>query len=239
MSIVKITLTHSASPNVVPEKRFALTQSVESVKQSVYSHFGTPSAYCRMELYDDRGILIEANMNDAKMLGYYQCKDEYRIHVVDTQPAETISTFDDLTKVEKFEISEEEWLKRGDNVRAFKRQMLARQRAEMEAAGVTPDPVDALNADSYKESAEQIQVGNRCRCKPGDRLGEVKYVGRIAKLKPGFWVGVKFDEPVGKSDGKVSGQRLFECAPLYGGFLRPDQVEVGDFPPEVLFNEDD
>ncbi|CCW61241.1 unnamed protein product [Phytomonas sp. EM1] len=239
MSVAKITLTHSASQNVVPEKRFALTQSVESIKQSAYSHFGTPSAYCRLELYDDRGLLIEADMSNEKMLGYYQCRDGYRIHVVDTQPAETISAFNDLSKVKKFEISEEEWLKRGDNVRAFKQQMLARQRAEMEAAGVAPTPVVTLNADSYEESAKQIQVGSRCRCKPGDRLGEVKYVGRIAKLKPGYWVGVQFDEPVGKSDGSVNGQRLFDCAPLYGAFLRPDQVEVGDFPPENLFSEDD
>nr|4B6M_A Chain A, TUBULIN-SPECIFIC CHAPERONE, PUTATIVE [Trypanosoma brucei]4B6M_B Chain B, TUBULIN-SPECIFIC CHAPERONE, PUTATIVE [Trypanosoma brucei] len=81
---------------------------------------------------------------------------------------------------------------------------------------------------------ETIHVGDRCLCRPGDRLGSVRFVGRVASLKPGYWVGVEFDEPVGKGDGTVKGTRVFQCQPNYGGFLRPDQVEVGDFPPEVF-----
>lgn len=29
----------------------------------------------------------------------------------------------------------------------------------------------------------------------------VKFVGQAETLAPGFWVGVQFDEPVGKHDG--------------------------------------
>lgn len=231
MSVVRVTLTHSVRPNVVPEKRYGLAQSIESIKENTTSHFGTPATQVRLELYDDRGVKVESDMKDDKMLGYYQCRDGFRIHVVDLAPAETAAVnYDDVSQVEKFELSEEEWLKRSDNMRAFKERMKAQQRAQMEADGVAP-PAE-LDADSYREAAEAIKVGDRCCCQPGDRLGTVAYVGRVAPLKPGFWVGVRFDEPVGKSDGSVKGVRVFECEKLYGGFLRPDQVQVGDYPEE-------
>ena len=38
------------------------------------------------------------------------------------------------------------------------------------------------------------------------------FVGKVEGLPKGWWVGVKFDEPVGKNDGTVKGKRFFECA---------------------------
>jgi tubulin-folding cofactor B len=46
---------------------------------------------------------------------------------------------------------------------------------------------------------------------------------------------LQYDEPVGKNDGSVKGQRYFECSPNYGGFVRPAMVQTGDYPP---FDED-
>ena len=48
----------------------------------------------------------------------------------------------------------------------------------------------------------------------------------------GWWVGVKFDEPVGKNDGAVKGERYFTCPDGYGSFQRPENVTVGDYPDE-------
>lgn len=64
------------------------------------------------------------------------------------------------------------------------------------------------------ETVEGINVGDRCEVMPGARRGTVMYVGEVEGLsKGGHWVGVKFDEPVGKSDGSVKGTQIFECPP--------------------------
>lgn len=46
-----------------------------------------------------------------------------------------------------------------------------------------------------------IQVGDRCEVEPGEKRGVVKFVGRAENIAPGFWIGVQYDEPLGKHDG--------------------------------------
>ena len=49
--------------------------------------------------------------------------------------------------------------------------------------------------------SKNIKVGSRCEVEPGAKRGVVKFVGRAESLGPGFWVGVQYDEPLGKHDG--------------------------------------
>jgi tubulin-folding cofactor B len=64
-------------------------------------------------------------------------------------------------------------------------------------------------------------------------------VGKAPPLPAGYWVGIRFDEPVGKNDGSVSGVRFFEAPAGYGGLHRPAAVTVGDFPELDEFASDD
>jgi len=68
-----------------------------------------------------------------------------------------------------------------------------------------------------------------------------RYVGTVEGLPAGWWIGVHFDEPVGKNDGSVRGKRYFECPASHGGLVRPDRVRVGDFPEidAFAFSSDD
>jgi tubulin-folding cofactor B len=50
--------------------------------------------------------------DDSKPLGYYSPQDNYIIHVIDLDPNSFTSEFDDLSQVEKYMMSEEEYDKR-------------------------------------------------------------------------------------------------------------------------------
>lgn len=49
-------------------------------------------------------------------------------------------------------------------------------------------------------------------------------MGKIADLGPGYYVGVKLDEPYGNSNGKVKGVKYFEADNKYGQFVRPNTL---------------
>ncbi|KAI5285973.1 hypothetical protein KEM54_000164, partial [Ascosphaera aggregata] len=58
---------------------------------------------------------------------------------------------------------------------------------------------------------------------PDGRRAVIQYAG-VTGFAPGEWLGIKLDEPTGKNDGSVQGQRYFDCEPGYGMFIRPTAV---------------
>jgi hypothetical protein len=81
--------------------------------------------------------------------------------------------------------------------------------------------------------------GDRCKTEPNARSAEVRFVGKVPGMR-GFWVGVQYDEKVGKNDGVLNGKRYFRCPAGHGGFVRGTKVtrvraycaEPGSQPPE-------
>ncbi|KRZ77100.1 Tubulin-folding cofactor B [Trichinella papuae] len=73
------------------------------------------------------------------------------------------------------------------------------------------------------------QVGQRCIVKIGDpqewKRGKIAYIGET-DFKPGLWIGVEYDEEVGKHDGSVNGKRYFQCMDKRGAFVRPHLVKT-------------
>lgn len=126
---------------------------------------------------------------------------------------------------------EEEYEKKSDSVLAWKKaQKLGRFDPN------APDHEKAKISSIEQELSQRgIEVGKRCRVGGDDlRRGVVKYVGEVKEIPNGIgsWVGVHLDEPVGKNDGSIAGTRYWGQASglKHGVFVRPDRVEIGDYP---------
>ncbi|EDO40244.1 predicted protein [Nematostella vectensis] len=236
-SIVTVQITSNIT-SLVSEKRYGKDITIAALKGKLELITGCSSANVDLQLFDKDGKLVGVMDNDEAMLGSYPVDDNMRIHVIDRTPGVKPGQFEDVSKVEKFEISEEEYSQKADSVRAFKmRNKLGRFKE------VSPEEEELQKQQERQEQkdAEAIPVGSRCEVKVAGappKRGEVMFVG-TTDFKPGYWVGIKYDEPLGKNDGSVAGKRYFQCPPKYGGFVRPKDVEIGDFPEDDLGLGDD
>ena len=94
--------------------------------------------------------------------------------------------FEDVSKVEKYVMSDAEYDKREDSYRNFRKKMLAKDPNWTPFGTCTPQ----LPVDHLKEEADKIKVGDRCETTVGARRGEVKYVGKVTGFQRGYWVGI-------------------------------------------------
>jgi len=201
--------------------------------------------------------------NDDLKLGYFSPQDGWTIHITDLDPHSLSANggLEDVSLVKKYEISEEDYNKREDNFRKWKtdkkaadptwsiaKEIKTNQDKKKMAAdpNFVPEPYVAKEAitddDHLEKEAQAMKVGDRCEVTQpgmGGKRGVVQYVGKIPQIAAGWWIGVQYDEPVGKNDGTVKGKRYFECPPKYGGFLRPDKLAVGDYPELDIFDDSD
>ena len=154
------------------------------------------------------------------------------IHVQDARPVSERQNYTDVSQVPKYEMSTQAYAERSDTVLRWKQdQALGRF-----------DPIRETRLQDQQERIEDemtaeanvrhIAVGARCRVgQNADRRGVVGYVGPVPSLPGvGLWVGVCFDEPVGKNDGRHGGKKYFTADAKHGSFVRADKVEIGDYP---------
>ena len=131
----------------------------------------------------------------------------------------------------------EEYEARSDSVLAWKKsQKLGR--FDPNAPSAEDQKIQTLQREVEERG---IVIGKRCHLLPtaDDRRGTISYIGNVSQIPgPGTWVGITLDEPVGKNDGTIGGQRYFECKKNCGVFVRPDRIEIGDFPPLEDFGEE-
>jgi len=235
---VLLQVTHSNLKAVFMELRFDMHMTIAALKEKLMSHVGTNASAMTLSLKSPDKALMFSGLEDARMLGFYSPTDGCILHVMDSDPFSLSAQggLEDVSKVEKYEISEEDYNARENTYRKFKEQKL-----KEDPTWTLQKEIAKRSGKEYKEpqqdpefqakEAEAVKPGMRCEVFPGGKRGEVMYVGKCEGLPLGFWVGVKYDEPIGKNDGQVKGKRYFECAPKYGGMVRPANLKVGDFPP--------
>lgn len=191
----------------------------------------------------EKGPIRAQLSNEAATLAAYGAVSGDWLYVVDEDPysASANGWLEDTSLVPKYEVSEEKYAQSENTYRAYKRRM----REKDPNWSMTTAMARAVNQKErggvdVAEEMPEIRVGNRVEVNPGGKRGEVCFVGRgLEGLPEGWWIGVRFDEPVGKNDGKVKGVRYFEAQMGYGGMVRPSNVCVGDFPVRDDVESDD
>ncbi|CAA7265175.1 unnamed protein product [Cyclocybe aegerita] len=223
------------SPDTHSERRIDPHITVEQLKGKLELITGIPVSHQALSLLasqQDSRVLTELT-DESKPLGFYGLADWQVIKVTDTNPSDTLTgQLTDVSQVEKFEISEAEYAQRNDTVLAYKqRNKIGRFSGKEEA-----------KQEDQSEMNVDVPIGSRCEVEstePGlSKRGTVRFVGPT-KFSKGLWVGVEYDEPLGKNDGSVQGERYFSCRQNYGVFVKPDKVKVGDFPVEELDLDDE
>lgn len=228
--VVDVRLTTTISSFEV-KRRFNRGITIAELKGKLEMIVGAPSSNMNLELYSVSDKFLQKMDDDEALLGSYSVDDECRIHVIDRSGGQ-MDEFSDVSKVEKFEISDEAYNKRTDSARSFMKNRRVGQYNEEEMAKKKAEL--AARREEEKVAANAISVGSRCQVQVAGqptKLGTVMYVG-TTDFKQGYWVGVKYDEPLGKHNGTVEGKQYFECEDKYGGFVKPQNVTVGDFPEE-------
>ena len=219
------------------EKRYSKDIQIDDLKSKLEMITGLVSTDMKLKLLDKEKKFI-CDLNDGnKMLGYYPVEDGYFLSVEASQ--NLIGTVED-PNFKRFELTDEEYAKKKGTVREFKEKLKIGQFSENASElAKRKEEERQEKLENEKKLAEGIKVSSRCQVTvPGQmtRLATVMFVGEMEN-KVGHWVGVKYDEPLGKNDGTVDNKRYFECLPKYGGFVKPEFVVIGDFPEETFDDE--
>lgn len=223
------------------ERKISPGWTLAYLKKRLEQTTGIPARFQVLQYYPDRAnnefVVLKGANEETTFLEQFGIVPYSRIHVEDSDPDSKLSELYSENPEAGFQLSEEEYARRKDSVLQWKKdQKLGRYDPRFEEAQQASQMINELLATG-------IVVGNRCRIIniEGERRGEVKYVGKINVLDEGKspWIGIEFDEPVGKNDGLIGEQRFFQARPGHGSFVRPNKVEVGDFPEIDPFESDE
>ncbi|RLV90931.1 Cell polarity protein alp11 [Spathaspora sp. JA1] len=184
--------------------------------------------------------------DETEFVSSLELKPYSRIHVIDQDPESAVNELakqndeemadDEEAAAVEFKLSEDEYAKRENSVLQWK---------QTNKLGRFDPNYEVLQQKEQLENKEKIstmKIGDRCRIIniEGERRGVVKYIGKIDIIDQGKsdWIGIEFDEPVGRNDGSINGVKIFEARNNHGSFVKPKQVEVGDFPELDPFADD-
>jgi len=248
-NMVCIHVTHSNLKRRMIELRFDKHMTIAEVKSKLHKHCGTPPHSQRLILCENGSPICPMD-DDSKKFGYYSVESGMEIHVIDEDPFSMSRNggLENEQLIEKYRMSDEDYDKRKGTLREWIREQKAKDpnwkppKPKMSVGLGGPQPTAPPASDEPPpgpESVADMAVGARCEVMPGKRRGAVGYLGEVEGLAPGYWVGVKLDEPVGRNDGTRGGKTYFECAAGFGSFVRPKNVTCGDFPERDLLDEDD
>ncbi|GAB1609837.1 tubulin-folding cofactor B-like [Argonauta hians] len=222
---VELSITSNIS-SITTIKRFPKDLTIADLKMKLILLTGA-TMNMKLQLYQENKSVCSMD-NDTALLGSYPVENGFILHVTD----DSVVAPDYLTRAdveERYQMSEQEYAKKTDNFRTYKEKNL-KNINEFK----NKENLKSIEEKEKEEQAlaESFKVGDRCQVEVKNqpqRTGTIKYVG-LVEFQTGYWVGIQYDEPVGKNDGSVKGKQYFQCLMKYGGFVRPSSVKVGYFP---------
>lgn len=228
-----LTVTHSNLKKTrLAEIRLHRHSSIADVKQRLYLHTGTRPDSMRLVLSGMDGAVKAMLTDESRTLYGYGAATGDALLIVDDDPYSVSANgwLEDTSLVEKYTMPDDVYDKKENTYRAFKRRMREKDPNWTMKSAITKRLEQ--NGVDLAEEKPKMETGDRVEVFPGGKRGEIMFVGKeLERLPDGWWVGVKYDEPVGKNDGSVKGVRYFDADAGYGGLVRPSNVRVGDFPP--------
>lgn len=124
---VVVAVSHSnLKDHRVIELRLDLDATIGRVKDILHTYNGTKQQYMELHLRNAQGQTICKMLDDDKMLGYYGVQNGQEIFCLDTDPY-SISrngALDDVSQVQKYVMSDEEYERRENTLRAYKKEQL-------------------------------------------------------------------------------------------------------------------
>ncbi|TVY35928.1 Cell polarity protein [Lachnellula occidentalis] len=221
------------SENSSSERRITPSWTIGQLKAKLEPVTGIPplSQKLVLKLGSHQSVPIEAADEENTQLGVFPLAPYAEIHVTDTRPPGARPNYTDPSSVQKYELPPSLYATKTDSVLAWKKANKL-GRFDPSAPSLEVAKLAALQTE-IKERG--IAVGKRCRVGGEDaKRGVVMYVGDVPEIpgQTGAWVGVKLDEPVGRNDGSLKGTRYWgeEGDAKFGVFVRPERVEVGEWP---------
>ncbi|KAF2901053.1 hypothetical protein ILUMI_05109 [Ignelater luminosus] len=208
------------------EKRFPKDLTISDLKAKLELMTGGNCSTMQVEVYDKDNKLVCSLNDDSALLGSYPIENGMRLHVIDKFSIRNELNFGN---VEKYEMAPEMYAKRSDTVRAF---LIKNKMGQYNEECIQKKQ---KQEEEEQKLAETTVIGSRCKVSVPNapvKLGTVLFAGTVEGLS-GHWIGVKYDEPLGKNDGSYKGKEYFKCPPNYGAFVKPQSVLCGNFPEET------
>ncbi|PXF43169.1 Tubulin-folding cofactor B [Gracilariopsis chorda] len=220
------------------ELRFDRNSPVAAVKQRLYLHTGTQPSAMQLFLCDPAANIKRKLLADQLSLAEVGAVSGDSLLIVDHDPFSVSAhgALEDLSLAPKYEMSDAVYDAKPNTYRRFKQQM--RNKHPQWSMTTELRKKQPQLACDYAQESPPIRVDDRVQVSPGGKRGSVKFVGtQLTDLPEGWWIGIVYDEPVGKNDGVVKGVRYFDAQPNFGALVRPSCVEVGHFPPLDDFSD--
>ncbi|KAL9614114.1 MAG: hypothetical protein Q9167_001399 [Letrouitia subvulpina] len=219
------------------EKRITPSWSLSILKAKLEPITGIPPSLQKLSLRlpGQKQVVLEAQDEGITQIGAWPLVAYAELHVSSLDPSSNLA-IPPPADVPKYEMPAEIYSSLPDTVLAYKRSHKI-GRFDPHASENQELKVNEMWKDIHERN---FAVATRCILPPGnDRRGTIASIGLIPELPgEGPWIGVRLDEPTGKNDGTVNGRRYFECGMKHGVFVRPERVDVGDWPELGIGKED-